>query len=304
MKRLDKLLGGLGRGLVFWKDVADDYLALRDCSKDYRSNLYSTAKKMQACGLPVTSVTPDLFNSFIASLTKVSSVTRANYRRQGLTLIKHRLGVRFEKFNHLVKKVKSNFPAPVAWSKDEMKTLVATAASLPGFIQRSECPAKLYFSTWILVAYETGIRWSDQFELKASQLRGERLFVMQNKTRQPIGKRLSLQAQELLAQMIQRSPDGTIFKWAINERNQRIRFQRLIAEAGLIGTPKFLRRSGATYVEAEQPGAASVFLGHRSPEVAEMSYIDTTLIPSRSPKPPSLFELSTSKADYPEVSSP
>jgi len=304
MKSLRNLLGGLGVTRVIWKDVAENYLDLRDCSKDYRSNLYSTAKKMQGCGLTVTNVTPDLFNTFITSLKKVSSVTRANYRRQGLTLVKHLLGVRFEKFNHQVKKVKSSFPPPVAWSKSEMKTLVATAASLPGFIQRSECPAKLYFSTWILVAYETGIRWSDQFELNASQLRGERLFVMQNKTRQPIGKRLSLQAQELLAQMIQRSPDGTIFKWAINERNQRIRFQRLIAEAGLIGTPKFLRRSGATYVEAEQPGAASVFLGHRSPEVAEMSYIDTTLIPSRSPKPPSLFEFSTSAEDCPAVSSP
>ena len=285
-----------------WIDVVNDYVSLRDVSRDYYAVLISTAKRMQGSGLPLTDLTPERFNTFITSLTNVSSVTRANYRRQGLTLIKHLLGLRFEKFIHRVKKVKSKFPPPIAWSKSEVKTLAATAAKLPGFFQRSECPAKLYFAAWVLIAYETGIRWSDQYELKASQLRGERLYVLQNKTSQPIGKRLSLQAQELLLQMIQRSPDGTIFKWAINERNQRIRFQRLIAKAGLVGTPKFLRRSGATYVEAEQPGAASIFLGHKSPEVAEMSYIDTTLIPDRSPRPPSLFSMSA--GDCPAIASP
>ena len=185
----------------------------------------------------------------------------------------------------------------IAWSKRSVKTLAATAR-YQGYSR--ECPAKLYFAAWVLVAYETGILVGSIRTQSVSNA-GERIVLLQNKTSQPIGKRLSLQAQELLLQMIQRSPDGTIFKWAINERNQRIRFQRLIAEAGLVGTPKFLRRSGATYVEAEQPGAASIFLGHKSPEVAEMSYIDTTLIPDRSPRPPSLFSMS--KGDCPAISS-
>lgn len=241
---------------------------------------------------------PERLNKWLFEL-QCSEITRSNFRRQALTICREALGEKFPDFSSRIRRVKVPRKIPVAWSMDELRQLIQTAAKLPGKFNGSKCPAKLYFTAWILLAWETGLRWGDQWELRASQLRGDRLFVIQSKTKNPIGKRLSLQCVELLAQMIRLSPDGTVFKWAINERNARVRWKKLIARAGLIGTPKFLRRSGATYVEAQQPGAASVFLGHRSAELAEKNYIDPTLLPDRSPRPPSLFPLSRSTADFP-----
>jgi len=286
-----------------FRDVALAYIAGREICHDYKVFLLSVARRMAEADLSLTNVTPQKFDAWIASIPR-SAVTRKNVRRQALTLLK--AGMKPSAWGEFIqqsRKVKTQKKIPVAWSQDELRQLIETASSLKGCFHRSKCPARLYFTAWVLLGYETGLRFSDQMSLKASQLRGDRLFVIQSKTGNPIGKRLSLQCLELIMQLIHLSPDGTIFSWAINETNVRKRWQRLIASAGLQGTPKFLRRSGATYVEAQQPGAATIFLGHRSPELAEANYIDPTLLPDRSPKPPPLFPLSRSGADSPALAS-
>lgn len=258
---------------------------------------------MSDAGLSLTDVNPESFDNWLASIDR-SPVTVKNIRRQALTILKAGMTpTAWLEFSSVLRPVKCPRKIPVAWSQEELQRLIQTAANLKGSFLRSECPARLYFTAWILVAYETGLRYGDQASLKASQLRGDRLFVIQSKTGNPIGKRLSLQCLELVLQLVNLSPDGTIFSWAINEHNSRKRWKKLIASAGLQGTPKFLRRSGATYVEAMQPGAATVFLGHRSPELAEANYIDPTLLPERTPKPPPLFPLSRSAADCPALAS-
>ena len=258
---------------------------------------------MGEAGLSLDNADPKRFDDWIASLDR-SQETKKNIRRLALTILKAGMDApAWVEFSSQIHRVKSPKKIPIAWSQEELRRLITQASRLKGNFQGSGCPARLYFSAWILVAYETGIRWGDQMALKRSQLRGDRLFVIQSKTGNPIGKRLSLQCTELILQLIQQSPDDTIFSWAINERNVRFRWKKLIESAGLKGTPKYLRRSGATYVEAMQPGAATIFLGHRSPELAEANYIDPTLLPERSPKPPPLFPLSKSAADCPALDS-
>jgi integrase len=281
------------------RDYATTYLMGKDVCHDYQMSLLATVKSMAAAGLvSLTDVTPEKFNLWISSLT-VSKVTKSNYRRMALTILRHAMPNGFADFSSRCSRVKPIRKIPVAWSQEELMRLITTASKMDGVFSRSRCPASLYFTAWILVAYETGLRYGDQQSLTADQLRGDRLFVVQSKTGQPVGKRLSLQCLELVNQMIDRSPDGTVFKWAINERNSRNWWPKLIKSAGLKGSPKYLRRSGATYVEATQPGAATVFLGHRSAELAERNYIDPTLLPDRCPKPPPLFPLSRSKEDFP-----
>jgi integrase len=82
------------------------------------------------------------------------------------------------------------------------------------------------------------------------------------------------------------SPDGRVFRWALAEKWLRIRWDRMVAAAKLTGTCKWMRRTGATWVEATQPGSASRFLGHRSPELAMKHYVDRTLLPNSCPMPP------------------
>ena len=154
----------------------------------------------------------------------------------------------------------------------------------------SGCPASLFFRAWILTGYYTGLRFGDQHHLRVDQLRGNRLHTIQHKTGQPLTKILPDEVVDLLGQLAEKGDGKTFFWWALKEHWLRVHFRRLCKEAGLSGTPKWLRRSGATACEAQSPGSASRFLGHRSPELALKHYVDASLLPNACPCPPKLKE--------------
>ena len=277
--------------------IAKKYLVNRDVSEQYLRGVLRTANKMNAAGLSLACVNPKRLSHWLDSMN-VSPNTRSNYRRMALTILKSCLTPR--RFNDLIVAlpvVKKKKKIPVAWSMKELDRLLDITLHLPGQFQTSRCSAKLWFTAWVLLSYETGLRHGDVFALQEHQLRDDRLFVVQHKTGNPIGKRLSPGCVELLQQLAHHSPDGTIFSWAINRRNSYTRWANVLKLAGLKGSPKYLRRSGATYCESRNPGSATAFLGHASPEMAAAHYIDPTLLPDRTPTPPPLI-LKESIEDY------
>ena len=269
--------------------AAKKYLDGRTLSEQYKRGVVRTANRMDAAGLSLADVTPKRLSRWLDSMD-VHANTKSNYRRMALTILKSCLTPR--RFNDLIVAlpvVKKKKKIPVAWSMKELDRLLDVTLSLPGQFQTSRCSVKLWFTAWVLLSYETGLRWGDVYHLKQHQLRDDRLFVVQNKTGLPIGKRLTPGCVELLQQLAYWSTDDTLFSWAINRRNSYIRWAKVLKEAGLQGTPKYLRRSGATYCEAANPGSATAFLGHASPEMAAQHYIDPTLLPDRTPQPPPLI---------------
>ena len=272
-----------------FKKIALKYLNKRDVSEQYLRGVVRTATKMDTAALSLGNVNPKRLNYWLDSLN-VSPNTKSNYRRMALTILKSCLTPR--QFNDLIVAlpvVKKKKKIPVAWSMKELDRLLDITLHLPGQFQTSRCSAKLWFTAWVMLSYETGLRHGDVFALREHQLRDDRLFIVQNKTGNPIGKRLSPGCVELLQQLAYHSPDGTLFSWAINRRNSYTRWAKILKIAGLKGSPKYLRRSGATYCEATNPGSATAFLGHASPEMAEAHYIDPTLLPDRTPTPPPLI---------------
>jgi integrase len=167
----------------------------------------------------------------------------------------------------------------------ELSTLISTAKKLD-YSLRKGCPAALFFEGWIRTGFETGLRFSDLLSLRCDQLRGERLFVVANKTGVPIPKVLSGKCVDILRKLSVQGDGETFFRWALAERWLRIHFARLCKAAGMTGTPKWLRRSGATHCEIRQPGSAKKFLGHLSDGLAWKHYVDQTLLPDQCPAPP------------------
>ena len=272
-----------------FKTVAKKYLRDRDLSEQYKRGVVRTANRMDAAGLSLANVTPKRLSRWLSSMN-VSTNTKSNYRRMSLTILKDCLTPR--RFNDLIVAlpvVKKKKKIPVAWSMKELDRLLDVTLSLPGQFQTSRCSVKLWFTAWVMLSYETGLRWGDVYHLQQHQLRDDRLFVVQNKTGLPIGKRITPGCVELLHQLAYWSTDGTLFSWAINRRNSYLRWAKVSKAADLKGSPKYLRRSGATYCEACNPGSATAFLGHASPEMAAAHYIDPTLLPDRTPQPPPLI---------------
>lgn len=268
--------------------LADQYLSERSASAHYEWFLRRIARQLESAGVRHSNdFDPSVFNAWIGSLRDLSDSTRTNWRRGGLVLwhYAHRLGHAAHPSNRVVR-VKQSHKPPVAWSAEELSRLEETASRQLGTFKVSGCPKALFWKTFIRIGYETGLRPSDLHNLKVSQFRGNRLFVTHHKTGQAQGKILSPESTRL-AQELARLGDGkTVFLWAVAWKWLHKGFRKLADEAGVAGSIKFLRRTGATYCEIKQPGSAKKFLGHLSDGLAMRFYIDQTLIPDHSPTPP------------------
>ena len=269
--------------------MAKKHAAVNGVGREYRDHLLRTARKLAAAGVDsVADCNADRINRFLDSVQGSAHTIAAN-RRMACTLIRTALGQRADKIINGIRKVKAPVAPPVAWSEKELERLLAAADNMKRTLM-SGCPASLFFRAWILTGYYTGLRFSDQLFLRTSQLRGNRLHTIISKTSQPFTKVLPDEVVSLLGQLAGHPKgDGrTFFQWALKEHWLRVWFRRLCKQAGLDGTPKWLRRSGATACEAQSPGSASRFLAHRSPELAMKYYVDASLLPNSSPVPPPL----------------
>jgi len=269
--------------------IADSYLSSRRCSADYAQALHRVARSMHEGGIADPSaLNDDSFNRWLGSLGQ-SLTTVSNYRRMGLTLWRHAARKQLARHHtDEVMKVKPRPAPPVAWSMDELQKLLATCRSLPGEFRNSGCPRALFFTALVLAGYELGVRKGDLHNLRADQVRGNRVFIVQNKTGIPIGKIVSQECADLLHQLIRLGDGKTVFRWALGRKWLFLNFRDVVKRAGLSGSMKYLRRSGATHCEIAHPGSAGKFLGHLSPGLAQRFYLDPTLLAEVQPRPPAI----------------
>ena len=200
--------------------------------------------------------------------------------------------------NDFFPRVKSVCRPTIAWTQKEVLKLYRQAGKLKGHFQTG-CPESLYWETFILVGYETGIRLGDILTLSKDQVRGNRLYITHSKTGVASAKCISKEATKRVHKMICRSTNESVLGWALSRKYVTIKFASLVRNAGLSGTIKYLRRSGATHCEKHQPGSASRFLGHISGQaLARRNYIDWTQLSDSIPRPPALM---TTDSEQPAV---
>jgi len=246
---------------------------------------------MAVHGVDPSTIQDSLFNRWLAGITR-SQTTRSNYRRMGLTLWRHAIDLQLTEHRiGKIVRVKAPLKPPVAWSQNELRHLLDRCSAETGTFF-SGCPKALFWRGWVLAGYETGVRMRDLHSLRCDQFRDGRLWVVQHKTGQPLGKIVSPDCTSVLRELASRGDGDTIFKWALSRRWVFTKFRPLVRSAGLSGSTKWLRRSGATAVEMVSPGSASRFLGHLSPHLAQKHYLDQTLLAATIPVPPSITQRS------------
>jgi integrase len=266
--------------------LANDYCGERVVTADYQQMLLRVARSMAAASLAPSTCTDSLTNRWLASLPQ-GATTRSNYRRAALTLRRYAVSRKLTPhYPTQVVRVKSSPQPPVAWTLAELSAVIAAARRLTYSFKRSGCPACLFFEAFVRVGFETGLRFSDLLALRCQQLRGSRLYVVANKTGVQIPRRLSEACVEILKKLSVLGDGKTFFRWAICRKQLRAHFRDLCQSAGVSGTPRWLRRSGATHCEIAQPGSAGRFLGHLSPGLAYRFYVDRTMLDEHCPSPP------------------
>lgn len=269
-------------------EIASCYCDERTVTPGYREALHRVARSMKAAGITPLTLTDATCNRWLASLGQ-SPTTRSNYRRMAVTLWKHAadLGLT-EHYPKRVVRVKPRVRPPVAWTMGEMSALIHATRTMRGKFKRSRCPMELFFRAWVRVGYETGLRFSDLLSLQCRQLQGDRLYITQNKTGVPVPKRMSAECVQDLNKLASIGDGKAFFAWAICKKQLREHFGVLCRNAGVEGTPKWLRRTGATHCEIQQPGSAGRFLGQLSPGLAYRFYVDRTQVAQEVVSPPAI----------------
>jgi integrase len=186
--------------------------------------------------------------------------------------------------------IKATPRPPTAWSMDTLRKLLDAAEKdvrpiscrLPNVRRCDILPA------WISLAYDSGIRLGDILALRKDALVNGCVALTAQKTGKLTVRKLSDYATRKAMELADKSTDHTVFQWALPRKRAIKVWRSFLKENNVSGSPRWLRRSGATYVEKEQPGQASKFLGHSAcnPGLAARFYIDASLSIQLPPSPP------------------
>ena len=219
-------------------------------------------------------LTPERIDAYLTdALVHLSASTVNNHRRMLGRLLKFAADERLVDASIVrpLRRVKQFPPCPVAWSHAEIRRLLSVAAKLTG---GTKCPHATLLRAWILAAYSTGLRTNNLLGVRHDQVRGPRILVRQVKTGEPHVCYLDTNAREAIALLPRLGP--RIFGDLICRDKLFFQMRRLCRLAGMAGSTKFLRRSGATYAEINGKDATG-HLGHRSRQM-KTYYVDRLLL--------------------------
>ena len=166
---------------------------------------------------------------------------------------------------------------PEAWTIEELSRLLAAARDMPGNVGVPRAvPKAVYFPAFILVQYDTALRLGDMLALTWEAIETGKFVIHKNQTEKPL--HLSEDTIEALKPLRAFGLDRPFYIWTAKQPRISKYWNRLLEAAGLAQTPKSgthkIRRTSASHLEAVAPGSARYHLGHKTPGLAEKSYID------------------------------
>ena len=272
------------RSPITFASIAGRYLSDRIVCDHYAASLTRLAGEAGP-------ISADSLNLYLRSrLAKCSASTVKNNRTVLVSLWRwaYEAGL-VDNAPRGVVRIKASRAPTRAWTQDEIRLAIARCSEYGVHRLRSGAAVGKWLKAWLLLGYEAGSRFGDLWRLTGENLDGDVIRWTQSKTGDGIHKVLSKPCVAACMEMLAQSPDGRILGWACKKR-QAMRLMRSHLDlCGLVGTSKFLRRSGATHIEIISPGMATRHLGHRTATLAAMAYIDWGQVRRESPQTPSLL---------------
>lgn len=270
------------------RDLLDRYMCAVEVSPRYAESLLRTVRKAEASGLQkICQLTPDAVNKFLAALP-LSNTTRHNIRRELLTLWRYAHDCNLtDVYPARVRKIRPTYAPVEAWTHGQLERLLEAAEKDETVVSRRTGLRRCdVLPAWIGLGYDSGMRFGDVHSLTEKNLRNGHVAVVAKKTGKPLVRALSKTTCKHAATLLEQSPDGSLFRWALPRRRAILLWRKFLDEQGLRGSSKWLRRSAATQVERLERGAATAFLQHSHPSLAARHYNDATqLLPPPSPPP-------------------
>ncbi len=187
-------------------------------------------------------------------------------------------------------KIKVPDKPPECWDKTVLKEKVIDAATkIPGRMRRDrKIRRAMVAEAWMRAGYSTGFRFDDLHHLRRDAIADSGLVaIVQAKTGNQVVGHLNAKALAAVRRILSDNREH-VFCDLINRRNLQGMVRQVVTLAGVKGSTKWLRRTGATWCEIETPGSAMQFLGHKTPGLAWKHYIDPRFVQKNKPQPPPL----------------
>lgn len=170
---------------------------------------------------------------------------------------------------------------PVAWSRDELRQLLAACRRLTGKV--GDVPANLWWESLHQVAWSTGERITALMSCRWEDLSGEWLSIPAEARKGKTADaqyRLSASAVESLDKIRQPSRE-LIWPWPLHPLYLWVRYKQIRSRAGLPTDRRSafhrIRRSVASHFEAAG-GNATALLGHSSRATTINAYLDPRIV--------------------------
>ena len=201
-----------------------------------------------------------------------------------------------------LRKIRLNRKPPVAWSIPNVVYLLQAAEQLEGSTLSGLRLRDLMYA-WVTVAYETGLRPKDLLRLEYGSVVGNRVFLVQHKTKQPHTCTLTDATIEAI-EAIRRDGEPRIFGMSKNTmRHYEVKLFEIAASLGFQRSPGqstgTLRKTHGTEI-ARNHGieAAARALGHVSgTKIARDHYVQPDALAAPPPPPVLNYAHSPSRAD-------
>lgn len=278
---------------MFVRDYLTCYLAERDVSAEYPRDLRYTISYLDRwAGHPVdlAELCDDLVNRWLLHLAASMRPRSVRHHRTNLLSVWRgaaEAGV-IDAWPRRVRRIKVPRTLVEAWHIEQMRRLLEQTDALKGKTRRHKIAKRAFYRAYTLVGWNTGLRPYDLWLLEFREIgtNGVLIHVM-HKTGEVIMRQLrpeTMAAIEAIAH-VERT---RLFGDSLSVEAIRRQFTAMVKTAGLKGSPKKLRKSAATAVEAQQHGAASKFLGHLTLDLAMKHYVDRSHLPHCPILPPPL----------------
>lgn len=275
--------------LLFSEYARSEYPIYRDLSAGSVYQLRRSAEIFESWAgwTPVDEITERDLSLCLHDLRdRYSPKTLHRIRGDWLTLLRgaRRDGLRRRRFKFSkVRRVKKPRPNPQAYTPEQMQILVAAMLAIPGVLQDGLRKRGEYFAAFCKLAYEVGsLRKGDIHGLEQHDFLADGTVAKVQSKTGVVG--LGRVEPDTLALVRRLGPQP--FRWIGN----RSRFWhwweigRVASGLPKLAATKTARKSGATAVAREQPGAETRFLGHTTP-TADQHYIDLRLATTSPPRP-------------------
>ena len=242
---------------------------------------------------------PTLLNRWVAWLETTLSPRSIKSKRAAIITLWYaaaELGMCPPPVPRLIRRPKCQRPAPDAWTLDEMRAILGACQTFRGQYYANGVDRGRFWEAFVRVCYDTALRRGDMLAVRRSQLEsiegGHVLRTVQSKTGDGVVHVLRPKTVEALEAIFPPERE-LIFEWPHTMRTLHHHWSDVLAAAGIDpqnrrnGVQK-LRRTSASHLERENPGAASAHLGHRSADMARMHYLDPKIHKAALPLPPAI----------------